>query len=461
MCVEFRGVRSRGVAQLRWRGLAQGIHGHASLHFNQGRPQYRCYGGVHPLLKNHGNIVPVRAEVKSMLGGHAPEPTDKAGLLPFNNGMVYDFTEGKALKVHRGIAPSRSVPWPYQSWQIDGGVQKEFKAVVDDMLAWELGGGGDMVPEPATGDVEQDLLRHTGKPELAKRFVSVLEKIPGAGFLTAWFDADGISYFLQHYVRMLSAAPKFTEMLNFHGPPRSGKDAVAALFETHVGNIDEGGFCGGLMPEQVQIPQRAGATTQSRNGPTPFTDALKGARGIVVPELKQDEALDMEMLKALVEQEGARITSRKCRGNTSRWRPTALIVTIGNYCPNFGAKPPDGTERRVNVLTMTNRFAVKPDPDMMVLQGDFTLKGRINKGLVWNDFFHVARAFFCFLEHYGDKIRRPRKVEQDTAEALQTEEGMTTNAEGERKVKLWYNDVFRPASTLARPSTSPRLATPR
>ena len=76
------------------------------LHFNEGRPQYRCYGGVHPLLKNHGNIVPVRAEVKSMLGGHAPEPTDKAGLLPFNNGMVYDFIDGKALKVHRGIAPS-------------------------------------------------------------------------------------------------------------------------------------------------------------------------------------------------------------------------------------------------------------------------------------------------------------------------------------------------------------------
>ena len=137
---------------------------------------------------------------------------------------------------------------------------------------------------------------------------------------------------------MLSAAPKFTEMLNIHGPPRSGKDAMAALFETHAGNIDEGGFCGGLMPEQVQIPQRsAGATIQSKNGPTPFTDALKGARGIVVPELKQDEALDMEMLKALVEQEGARITSRRCRGNTSRWRPTGLIVTIGNYCPTSGS----------------------------------------------------------------------------------------------------------------------------
>ncbi len=74
----------------------------------------------------------------------------------------------------------------------------------------------------------------------------------------------------------------------------------------------------------------------------------------MVPELKQDEALDMEMLKALVEQEGARITSRKCRGNTSRWRPTALIVTVGNYFPNYGAKPPDGTERRVDALTMRN-----------------------------------------------------------------------------------------------------------
>eukprot|EP00969_Alexandrium_andersonii_P312615 13812209-Alexandrium_andersonii.AAC.1 len=123
---------------------------------------------------------------------------------------------------------------------------------------------------------------------------------------------------------------------------------MAALFESHMGNIDEGGFGGGLMPEQVQINTRpSGGGRSSKDGPTPFTHALKDARSVVVPELTRD-ALDMDILKSIVEQEGAKITSRQCRGNVNRWNPSALLVAIGNNCPDFGERPPDGTERRVN-----------------------------------------------------------------------------------------------------------------
>lgn len=403
-------------------------------------PVWEAYGHVHPLLKSHANITPVRAEVKSMLCGKAPDACDLRRLLPFKNGIVYDFMQGRAYKVHRGIAPNRTVPWDYESWQLDGEIQKEFAGVVAKMLTWERNGGGDLVPEPPTGDVEHDLRRHKGNEELAKSFIDVLRKIPGAGFITRWFDADGASYFLQHYVRMMAAEPKFCEMLNIHGPPRSGKDVMAALFESHMGNIDEGGFGGGLMPEQVQIPARGGSTARSSNGPTPFTHALKDARSVVVPELKREShgVLDMELLKSIVEQEGARITSRQCRGNVNRWNPSALVVTIGNYCPDFGDSPPDGTERRVNVLTMRNRFAVEADPEAMVLQGNFDLKAKINRGEVFNDFFHVAKAFYPFLALYGDKIRRPRAVEVDTAEALAPRAAAAPE-------EAWYVQIFMPS----------------
>jgi hypothetical protein len=407
------------------------------LAFEDYRPIWKAHGQVHPLLKSHANITPVRAEVKSMLCGKTPDACDLRRMLPFKNGIIYDFAQGRAYKVHRGLAPNRVVPWDHESWQLDGQVQKEFADVVNDMLTWERNGGGDLVPEPPTGDIEQDLKLHKGNPGLAERFVNVLRKIPGAGFVTRWFDAGGASYFLQHYVRMLAAEPKFCEMLNVHGPPRSGKDAMAALFESHMGNIDEGGFGGGLMPEQVQIPARGASTARSSNGPTPFTHALKDARSVIVPELKR-EVLDMELLKGIVEQEGAKITSRQCRGNVNRWNPSALLVTIGNYCPDFGESPPDGTERRVNVLAMKNRFAVQADPESMVLQGDFDLKAKINKGLIFNDFFHVAKAFYPFLALYGDKIRRPRIVEADTAEAL----APRTTASVEEP---WYMQIFMPA----------------
>ena len=266
-----------------------------------------------------------------------------------------------------------------------------------------------MVPEPSSVDAARTPAQSEGNPALAERFMHALKRIPGVAFANRWFDADGVSYFLQHYARMLASEPKFCEMLNVHGPPRSGKDALAALFESHMGNIADGGFGSGLMPEHVQLNTRGQRGSKSSEGPAHFTHALRGARSVVVPELKQ-APLDMELLKGIVEQEDARITSRQCHGNVNRWNPTALLVTIGNYCPDFGEVPPDGTERRVNVLAMTNRFAVEADPEALVFKGDFSLKARINKGLVFNDWSHVAKEFHPFLALYGDKIRRPRKV---------------------------------------------------
>ena len=272
-----------------------------------------------------------------------------------------------------------------------------------------------MVPEPPSDDAAGTPAQSEGNPALAERFTHVLKRIPGMAFATRWFDNDGVSYFLQHYARMLASEPKFCEMLNVHGPPRSGKDALAALFESHMRNIADGGFGSGLMPEHAQVNNRGQRGSKSSEGPAPFTHALRGARSVVVPELKQ-APLDMELLKGIVEQEGARITSRQCHGNVNQWNPTALLVTIGNYCPDFGEVPPDGTEHRVNVLAMTNRFAVEADPEALVIEGDFSLKARINKGLVFNDFLHVAKEFHPFLALCGGTNSggraRSRKTQQ-------------------------------------------------
>ena len=59
-------------------------------------------------------------------------------------------------------------------------------------------------------------------------------------------------------------------------------------------------------------------------------------------------------------------------------------------------------------------------------------------GLPLNDFFHAAKAFYPFLALYGDKIRRPRFVEEDTADAL-TARGST------EAVEPWYLQIFVPA----------------
>ena len=92
----------------------------------------------------------------------------------------------------------------------------------------------------------------------------------------------------------------------------------------------------------------------------------------------------------------------------------------------------------MNILTMRNRFGPKSDAESLLLQGDFNLKSKINNGQVWNDFFHVAAAFYDFLPLNTDKVRRPAKVEADTSEALQ-------RAYAAVDANPWYLDAFRPA----------------
>jgi hypothetical protein len=387
-------------------------------------PLWKIFGDAHYLLKSHGAITAIAGETKPFLVGALPEPGDMRRKLPFHNGFFYDFQLGKVVRAHRGLAPDRCMPWEYASWQLDAVTQKEFSDVVQELFTWEA-------------DHARDLQGTHGNEQLAACFLAVMQKIPGVAFTTRWFEADCLSYFLQHYCRMMAAEPKFFERLNIHGPPLSGKDALVALFEAHMGNVGEGGFAGGLMPEHVVLRH---GTRSSNNGPLPFLHPIKGARSVIVPEMTK-EPLNMDMLKALLEQEGAQITSRECYGNTTRWSPSALLVTIGNYCPNFGETPPDGTERRVNVLSMTKRFATQPDHEAQVLQGDFNLKTKIKRGEYFLDFFHVAAALYPFLQLYGNKIRRPTKVEEETIEALVPR--------GRDAAKPWHLELFSPAESAA------------
>ncbi len=46
-----------------------------------------------------------------------------------------------------------------------------------------------------------------GNPALAERFTHALKRIPGVAFATRWFDADDMSYFLQHSSRTLASEP--------------------------------------------------------------------------------------------------------------------------------------------------------------------------------------------------------------------------------------------------------------
>ncbi len=58
-------------------------------------PVWNVYGAVHHRLNNHNNITPVKIQ-ESVLRGTPPVVQDLGRMLPFKNGMVYDFAQHRA-----------------------------------------------------------------------------------------------------------------------------------------------------------------------------------------------------------------------------------------------------------------------------------------------------------------------------------------------------------------------------
>jgi hypothetical protein len=358
--------------------------------------------------------------------------------LPFQNGIVYDFGEMRPREMRPHFITMKKIPHYYEEWKAPAAVQVRFRMCMDALYKWEQDGNLDLLPEPATGDVQRGLTRKAGNPKLAEELASALRAIPGVGFFLNCFDIDCAIYYLKWWARILSAHPRFTECLFVHGPPRSGKDALAGMFEQYLGGED--GYVSGLPQRFImQEESRTRSFAQAKEACQPFLAGLQGSRVAIIPELP-DGIIDFNMLKPLTEQEGAKITTRGCSTGSKRFSPTWAFVAFSNYSPDAGPTPPAGTQRRLASLRMDSRFALKADPEKGVQKGDFDLKKSIREGKYFNDWFHVCKEFVRFLDVCSsDEIPKPFQVREEVQEIIDTREPGTKD-----EAENWWLRVFAP-----------------
>ena len=261
-------------------------------------------------------------------------------------------------------------------------------------------------------------------------------------------DCDDWVYILTHLARIFSSEQRFCECLYFFGPSKMGKDALAGAIEKAVGDKAEGGFGGGLPRDFLSSSSKD--NQKGKESCTPFLNDLEGCKTVIIPEFpvckvtKEADMLDMNMLKQMTEQAGAKITSRAAHGNPSRKSPTFEILLFSNAPPR-----PDlsdtASRRRLGVFELRNRFQDKPTEGETQDKGD--LKDKIQAGVMNPSMFIAATHFYKFLSLYTTAIHRPPHVEEACESAFGADLG--EREPGEDPMVTFVRKYFAPVESVA------------
>ena len=405
-------------------------------------------GDVPGPLKTHTWLTGVRLEVRTLLQARPPQFDTIRHILPFDNGFVFDFAKQQFMPAQPRMKTTRYVPFPYEPCKWPAEIRSAYLTAIDDVVEHVktlkqkeqllvIGGGGlDVVTNPDPGAV-------VGLPTVKAAIEAAIAVSPALQFLSAICtkDVDDIAYLCQHFARAFSSFGRLCEALFFYGTSGCGKDALTQLLDTCLGDLALTGYGGGVP--NTYFVKTPNAPKRDKESCTPFLAALAGARLCVVPEIPKGE-LDMDSIKPLTEQQGAKVSARKAHGNSVRENPGFLIIGFSNYSFNIGFDPDGGKLRRFNVYRMRAKFGDDDGGDETRPEADATIKEKIIAHELSMDFFHVVSPWYRVLECYITNIRRSIHVQEDTELCLQ---GSEEDTQGQN-VKTLAEKLFKPAESL-------------
>jgi hypothetical protein len=319
---------------------------------------------------------------------------------------------------------------------MDAGLKSEWKSIVQDIIEFWRGGGGDLKPDPHAG--VQDML--LGRPDLVDRVQAFCPKVEFLEILLSICDGrvDDLLYLLQHFVRMLSSHPRMCELLYIHGPRRGGKDVIASLLQAFLGDMDEAGFCAAL-PGDYFIKRDSSSRSRGSEDSTPMIHSVMRSKAVLVPEVPKG-ITNMEQVKPLCEQQGVKVATRTHNKDPQRTQPGFQIVMFSNHAMDIGLNPDGGQARRVSVMGLTKVYQAGGDEDRP------ELKELVNSGKFNVQMFHVAKELYPALDLYSTNIRRPCRIEQETKDVT------GELPDGEDPTVAWIHATFEPCVLASRAS---------
>ena len=248
-------------------------------------------------------------------------------------------------------------------------------------------------------------------------------------------------YLLEHLCRTCAAVPHLCEFMWLHGASNSGKDVVMCLITAFLGLVPKGGFTASLPPDYFQkLDGRA-----DPNAHTAFLSQAMRARAVLVPEVPQRALVKMDLLKSLCEQQGVPVANRDCGGRADCAKPQFETWFTSNRNIDLPADLDSGTARRVNVMSLRERF-VEANPKDGERLADSSLKQRIERGDFNYDLFYVLKEFYDYLFDYSMNIERPPRVDEETKEALAPDEPFLSGAAAPQSAHAWVVETFEPCT---------------
>jgi len=399
-------------------------------------------------LKNHGWLTQVRLEVQSRLQGIPPTYDKQRHLLQFKNGMVFNFEQQEVVQAHPRMLISKTLPFDFGecTWPADvraGYLQavQGVAQVVEKMTDHDKPLVIQMQPD--------DLSLGMGRPEICEKIHQAIGVSPVLTILHDIFkqDLNDLIYMLQMFARMMGSYPRLTEMLYLHAGKKSGKDTLAALIENFFGESFAGGVPATYFVEHSQ--GRGGGRKEDCN---PFEASLTGRRVCLVPDMPPG-VLDLDHLKTLTEQAGAKVTTRGIREMPTRTNPTYLTICFSNHPPNCGPNPDSGKTVRLCVMRLRNRFLVGAgDGDTEEIG---SVKERVARHDCLRDFFWAVCPWYTVLRNYTRNIvKSPHAIEdKEVCLLVENDQGVEVNATEDPTlefIKLKFKEV--PIGEAARAS---------
>ena len=289
----------------------------------------------------------------------------------------------------------RHLPFDYQ--EFDAEHEAEWKSIAYDIIEHWRGGGGDL--KPGGGASVQDQL--LGRPDLVARVQAFCTKVEFLEILLSVCDGrvDDMLYLLQHFARIMSSHPRMCELLYIHGPKRGGKDVIATLLQTFLGDIDEAGFCVSLPNDYFTKRETASSSSRSRASEDshPMIHSIMKSKATLVPEVPRG-ITNMELLKPLCEQQGVKIATRTHCQDPKRAQPGFQLLMFSNHPMDIGPIPDGGQTRRVSSMGLTRVFEEGSKEDRP------ELKMQINAGKYNLQMFHTVKHLYASLDRFSTNM---------------------------------------------------------
>ena len=304
--------------------------------------------------------------------------------LLFKHGIVWDFHTQSARRAKHTDRMGHRTSCEFELWQP---ARFDTHALVESLQAYfeveadeQHPDHGKELHETACGKVLQLQLQKLSEQN---RILKAVQEFSDDWITTMWL--------LRQMARSICGESRFTEFMWWYGTGQSGKDVMMSIFMTLLGDGEDNY---GLTVNGDFLIKGVNSMS-SKEAASPLLAQCRGKRLLWASEVPRHQDLQLDMIKRLCEQQGAKISARKLFRTNFSFRPMLLLVATSNHPPTLRSldEDDDGFHRRARIYQTTGKFVKQPKRETEK-KADLSLAPAITSGSLNPQTFYLLNVFY-------------------------------------------------------------------